>query len=62
MFTSQLAEQQALYEPSLEKASTGYSATLGTSTSSRAREAVRPFKIAGAGRGGPSSLGLSGPG
>jgi hypothetical protein len=35
-FTSQLAEQEALNEPSLEKAPEGYSAMLRSSTRSRA--------------------------
>ncbi len=62
LLASQLTEQEALNEPSLEKESTEYSAMLGTSTGSRARETVRPLKTAGAGRGGPRSLGLSAPG
>jgi hypothetical protein len=37
MFTSQLAEQEALDGPSLEKASERYSATLRSSTGSRAK-------------------------
>ena len=38
MFTSQLAEQEALNGPSLEKASARYSATLRSSTRSSSRE------------------------
>jgi hypothetical protein len=40
LLASQLTEQESLNEPSLEKASTEYSATLGTST---AQERVKPF-------------------
>jgi hypothetical protein len=42
MFTSQLAEQEALNGPSLEKASEGYSATLRSSTGAGAYQFDRP--------------------
>jgi hypothetical protein len=41
MFTSQLAEQEALNGPSLEKATSRYSATLRSSTGSRAKSFQR---------------------
>jgi hypothetical protein len=50
MSTSQLAEQEALNGPSLEKAYEGYSATLRSSTRSRL-----DFEVLGARRNKPNA-------